>query len=127
MPAPRVAIAGAVMAEGVNAVARAVDDHAVREREEAAVEMGGGCGWLQAAFRPAGDAATPVATLVTVAFEVNFFEVKRPVTEAGGFPVVDRNGPATGRGRAACLIDLIPAGGGQVGGQFAAGLSDADS
>jgi len=115
VPAPWVAIAGAVVAQRVDAVARALFEHAVREREDCTVKMGGRCGWLEAAFAATAAAATAVAALVTVAFEIGFFEVERIVVEAGGIPVVGGNGPAAGCAGAACLIDLSPTRSGQVG------------
>src|SRR6478752_3484086 len=75
--APWVAASGAVVAQGVHAVARAFFGHAVREREDCTVEVGGGGGRLQAAFAAAGAATAGVAAVVAVAFEVGFFEVER--------------------------------------------------
>src|SRR4051812_42100319 len=97
------------MAERVDAVTGAFGGHAVGKRQERAVEVTGGRDWLEAAFAATTTATTSIAALIAVAFEINFFEVKRVVVEAGCFPVVAGDRPAAGTGPA-LLIDLFPAG-----------------
>jgi hypothetical protein len=125
---PGIAIAGAVVAKGVDAVAGAVDGHAVREREDAAVEMGGGRSRLEATFAAAVPEAAAIAALVAVTLQVDFFEIKRVMVEAGGFPVEGVDRPTAGAGGAGGLgVDFIPTRRCEVAREFAGWFANIDT
>src|SRR5262245_29449785 len=103
---PRRATAWPVVAKRVLALAGAFCGHAIRQRRHSRKEVRRRDSGLEAVTLNATATTIGAAAPVTVAFQIDFFKVQRPVTQTRRIPGVAELGPAAGVAILAGLIDL---------------------
>jgi hypothetical protein len=115
MRPPRHAVTGPVVPQSILAFVRAIGGHQVRQHRDTNEKMGSRRERLEAGL-----------ATVTIALQVDFLEVKRPMSEASRCPAETLVGPAASHGRR-LRADWRSTFRGVIPGQLSAGQSDVSS